>query len=146
MGEFYEKIKKFFDKSEVRTQVAAVGPLDANEANEIGNEAFKVSDATGLPGKHNGPRDAFRHAYLSCRMAQELGADQAEKVGNIHEEYGQNPPEETVMDLKNNEVGRKIAVEQGEKVDCKQSVWDALNNGQLQTAPTPGAAAPKLNY
>ncbi|MBX7157857.1 MAG: hypothetical protein K1X66_05680 [Verrucomicrobiae bacterium] len=146
MGEIYDKIKKFFDKPEVRTQVLAVGPLDANEASNIGEEAFQVSDKTGLPGRHNGQRDAFRHAYLSCRMAQELGTDQAEKIGNIHEQYGENPPEEIVMDVNNNEVGRKLAVKGGESVDCKQSVWDALNKGELQTAPTPGAVAPKLNY
>lgn len=144
MGDFIDKLKKLFDKTpEVVAQVTTVGPYDANKADNIGEEAFKVSDETKLPGRHNGKRDAFRHAYLSCKMTKDLGEDQAEKVGNVHEIYGENPPEETAMDLKNNSVGRQLAKD---PKDCKASVWDALGKGELQTAPAPVAGPPKITY
>lgn len=151
MAGYFENLKKDLEKfkkdhEEEAAILGEVGPYDAKKIRDIKDEAFSVSDATGLSGRHNGPRDAFRHAYWSCETAKQVGVEEAEVSGNIHEKYGQNPPEETEMDLNNNAIGRKLAVEGGENVDCKQSVWDALNNGQLQTALTPGAKAPTITY
>ena len=35
--------------------------------------------------------DAFRHCFWSCCMAQTIGASQAQKFGDSHENYPKNP-------------------------------------------------------
>ncbi len=123
------------------TQVGGVGPLDALTASGLADEAYAAAAASGLPGRHNGQQDAFRHCYWSCRMAQEIGAGQAQTVGNIHEECGGNPPGETAMDLNNNASGRGFGAP---GANCGTACMGAVNSGTLQTSP--GGTPPSLIY
>ena len=114
---------------EALTQIGAVGLKDAWTARNLANEAQRVADGTDLPGAHNGPQDAFRHCYWSCRMAQEIGPGQAEEVGNIHERCGGGPANENAMDQRNNSVGRGLGTP---GADCKSGCLNALRDGRLQ--------------
>ena len=69
-------------------------------------------------------------------MAQELGADQAEKVGNVHEQCNKGPQGEIAMDLANNRAGRSV----NDGTDCLTHCLGLLRAGELQTRP--GGSAP----
>lgn len=114
------------------TQVLAVGPADALTASQLADQALSAAQASGLQGLHNGPADAYRHCLWSCEMSRAIGEDQAEDVGNIHEELGNNPPGETCMDLHNNSQGRGSA---GRPGSCDSNCRGLLKNGGLQTSP-----------
>ena len=114
-------------------QIVAVGPLDANTARRLANEALAAAQTSGLTGLHNGPADAFRHCFWSCRMAQEIGADQAKEVGDTHERCTKNnPPGEEAMDQANNAKGRGFGTP---GANCLDACMQAAQNGTLQTSP-----------
>ncbi|MCK4761896.1 MAG: RHS repeat-associated core domain-containing protein, partial [Candidatus Aminicenantes bacterium] len=113
-------------------QIWAVGPLDAYKAQGLAEEAMWVSMSGILPvtdkSIRNGFNDAFRHCYWSCRMAQEIGKQQALKVGIIHEDCSDSSTiAEEHMDLLNNFVG----VELSDWGDCKNDCMWALRMGFL---------------
>jgi len=57
--------------------------------------------------QHNGKGDAFRHAYFSALNAKSLGVTKAQELGNAHETIS-NKMMETIMDLRNNAIGRSL--------------------------------------
>ena len=111
--------------------VITIGPVDALKAKNLADEAFAAADATGLPGGKNDARDAFRHCFWSCRMAQEIGAGQAKEVGDLHETCGSNSAAEIAMDLHNNDVGRGYGTP---KADCNKLCLAGIKNGDLQVS------------
>jgi hypothetical protein len=123
-------------------QVLAVGPLDALTAKKLASEAFSVaySVGAGLPGghsgAHNGAEDAFRHCYWSCRMTQEIGADQASTVGTVHEDCGGGPAAETAMDMFNNAIGISVGMAAGSTLasDCRDGCLYEVLSGGAQTS------------
>lgn len=122
-------------KGEKREIIAAIGPWDSYTAYEIvgpNKEAWKVSDATGLPGKHDGKRDAFRHCYLSCRLTQEIGSSQAKEVTDIHENCAFHGLPSRSMDQFNNKKGRELGENTSKPSLCESRCMDAVNSGELQ--------------
>ena len=121
---------KCSEPEEAVRQVVAIGPFDAWTVKSLSLEAGEVSKSNGLEGSWNGQQDAFRHCYFSCRMTEEIGADQARTVGNLHEACGASsvPDNERNMDLYNNKVGRGVASAQN---SCNEGCMAALNNGDL---------------
>jgi hypothetical protein len=111
---------------EVATDIIQVGPIDAWRAKRLANEALKKAQATGLPGLHNGPGDAWRHAYWNCRMTAEIGASEAEIIASAHESFGDGPAIEDTMDLHNNAEGRTCSG------DCDVCVQSKLDKGALR--------------
>lgn len=120
------------------TAILAVGPIDAWTANSLANDANNAARDSGLPGAHNGQRDAFRHCFWSCRMTQEIGADQAKDIGDIHEDCNPNPADELAMDQHNNAAGRAYGSKPG--TDCNSACLSGVNDGTLQNSVggTPG--------
>ncbi|MCI0531828.1 MAG: RHS domain-containing protein, partial [candidate division Zixibacteria bacterium] len=61
----------------------------------------------GRLGTTNGPPDAFRHCYWTCRMTQECGQDIASLAGRLNEDrrLWWNPRDQEAMDLYNNVQG-----------------------------------------
>jgi len=121
---------------EMVTQILTVGPIDAYIAKGLSDEAFDVSESgiVGIVNKESmngGPIDAFRHCYWSCRMAQEIGKNQAYLVGVIHEDCADQTPsnEREMMDLFNNCIG----IEMYDKGGCEENCLDALKRGKLKT-------------
>jgi RHS repeat-associated protein len=117
---------------EAAAQVTAIGPLDALTAQSLAREAMIEAQISGLPGIHNGQADAFRHCFWSCRMAQEIGASQAQAVGDTHERCSKGPPAEEAMDLANNATGRSYGTP---GADCHAQCFTGATSGTLQTAP-----------
>jgi hypothetical protein len=88
--------------------------------------------------QHNGKGDAFRHAYFSALNAKSLGVTKAQELGNAHETIS-NKMMETIMDLRNNAIGRSLFLSfsnntfnsgQFEQA-LKLSLIKMINSGQL---------------
>jgi hypothetical protein len=140
-----EKIKSEFVDIKIETNscgdwekfrhVWNIGIIDAYKVNSLVDESFSEAQNSGLSGEHNGLQDAFRHCYWSCKMAQEIGGEHAQSVGETHEACSaEQPAEERKMDLINNSIGRALA----DKGSCKDSCMEFANNGLLVTiTPAP---------
>ena len=89
----------------------------ATSTGELMKEAHTQAARLGVispdGSNHNDSVDAFRHAYASARLAQTYGVDAPRKFGIKHEQDVPNDWHETVMDLHNNQVGRKYGSQNG---------------------------------
>jgi hypothetical protein len=98
----------------------------------LAEEAKQNAIESGLLGGRDGRAGAFHHCFWSCRMTQEMGAEMAAQVGDLHEECAQSgrAPEQIDMDLMNDKVGRNLVT--GSDIDCLASCKTALANSQLK--------------
>ncbi len=81
-------------------------------------------------------QDAFRHAYWSYLVTQLFAADLAKGFGDAHEISTPNRPGDRLMDLYNNNAGRKLSLDPANKGrPADEVILDALLQGQLQTRP-----------
>ncbi len=126
---------------EEATAINAVGAIRAFRAWRLSEEAKDMTRRTGLRGGMNGPADAFRHCYWSCRMAQELSTLLAEIIGDIHERCRSGKPAENAMDLANNKSGRDFATR---GADCYGLCLGAVYEGSLVLSPV--GIPPSLMY
>ena len=95
-------------------------------------------DAGRLPAGpvRNNEADAFRHAYWSYRVAQEMGAEVAKRFGDGHEISAPNDDSERLKDLYNNHVGRQLALNPKNRGrPANEVILEALRNGLLRTKP-----------
>jgi RHS repeat-associated protein len=97
------------------------------------NKARGESDASGLPGRENGPRDALRHSIAGCEVARETSIGTAIRLGDIHEVYFRGSPEATYMDRLNNRYGAENSVLPG---TCPDIMTSAIQNNQLYIMPS----------
>jgi len=97
--------------AEAAAILLSVGALDSYKASVISKQADDVARNSVFPieGATNGERDAFRHIFWQCRLCQYMQPCKAEKIGNIHETFGNNTDEASKMDLHNNQIGRNLA-------------------------------------
>ncbi len=88
------------------------GLLGVKELADIRQDALhrgeNVFDGQGVTDGH---ADAFRHAYWNALMAQRYGEDWAAEFATAHERNPDSHATPVAMDLHNNEVGRRIAME-----------------------------------
>jgi len=106
-------------------------------ANELSDKAIEIAKNSGLKGMGNGPRDAYRHCVWSCLMSKEMGVDEANVIGYIHEVHGDsigggNGLDEYDMDMHNNICGQNNSKN---PKSCKDSCMDSLNGGWLHVLP-----------
>lgn len=142
-----------FDPSGPGEKRTALGmPLDALRAWQLRSD---VDDAVRqyfpkLRDAHNNEADAFRHALWSFLVTRNIGLDAAKQIGDAHERYDEGQKQgEQLMDLFNNNVGRRLALDPGNKDrPAEEVVLEALRNGQLQTQSfrLPGSQAPELQW
>jgi RHS repeat-associated protein len=121
------------DPLEKITDVIYVGAYAALIGDRNSTEAIKISDQSGLPGKGNGPQDAYRHCVWSCLMTKSIGEQNAHIIGDEHENSGDRhgqPTGERIMDKKNNAVGRECG-SSGDGKACGQMCMDAYSSGRL---------------
>ncbi|MCG8543221.1 MAG: hypothetical protein MJE12_03315 [Alphaproteobacteria bacterium] len=94
----------------------------------------------------NTQADAYRHALWSYKMTRAMGPVLAKRYGDAHEISVAGPARERLMDLYNNNVGRRLAMDpKNWNRDPEQVILDALRRGELQTKPfviRPGTAVP----
>lgn len=144
--------EKFWKLSCTHKKWVVFHPFKAKKASEISMEATKVSDSvakTDLLDKDiaGGQVDAFRHAYWTARLQQEIGKRAAISLGKAHErdnyrtfkkhrtEDGIVPDQASKeMDLFNNKVGLRFT-KKGISTDSNEltlRIVDAILMGDLK--------------
>ncbi len=96
------------------------GELEHMSPNEIfyaiatlgtSNAAIREAARSNLPGRENGPADAYRHLLLSAELTRRFGENYARQLLDAHEwsgnQDGQTPQQEA-MDRHNNELGIEL--------------------------------------
>lgn len=93
----------------------------------------------GTLGIQGGPADAFRHCVWACLVQREFGDFGYQHVVVDHENptasWAKGRWHETYspMDLANNEVGKRCALQKGKS--CEDACLDALKRGELYVLP-----------
>lgn len=111
-------------------------PLVAKDFQQDAETARKAAENRYPPNElHNGKGDAFRHAYWNALMTKRHGADYAKQFADAHETNPNQPADEKEMDLHNNEVGRRIAMENPNATDEELAnlIMQAVERGELKT-------------
>ncbi len=99
------------------------------------NRHFEVLRRRGA-GIGGGAADAFRHTYWSYRMTEALGPDAAKRYGDAHEITVRGPDGDRLMDLYNNNLGRRLALDPANKGrPAEDVVLEAIKKGDAQTQP-----------
>lgn len=81
-----------------------------------------------------GSRDAFRHALWSYTLTKSLGPAKARYITDAHERIEGNKPGSRLMDLHNNWVARRLAMDpKNRDRDPEDVVREALDAGLLRT-------------
>lgn len=100
---------------------------------------------TGNPGDftNDGHADAYRHALWNARMTRAFGQSWAAEYATAHEMVPGNPAAREAMDLHNNEVGRRIAVQNphASDADLQALVRAAVERGDLVVVDRSGNLA-----
>lgn len=117
--------------------------------NKMGDEVAYAARESDLPGVHNGPGDAYRHALGAAAMTRKYGSHIARLAGVADEVLGagkavlkgESPAwRETLMDLNNNERGIQMASDGSvPNRELWQKVWD-----EAQTTKIPASNAEAL--
>lgn len=86
-----------------------------------------------IAGGEDGHNDAFRHAYFNALLTKNFGLDFAAAFATAHESTHGNFADREAMDLYNNDVGRRIAMENPEASDDELAglVHAAVKNGEM---------------
>ncbi|MFF5262977.1 DUF6973 domain-containing protein [Actinomadura viridis] len=82
----------------------------------------------------DGHGDAWRHAYWNALMTRDFGAEWTEKFTIAHERIADgNPGSREAMDLYNNEVGRRIALQHPDATneELAKYIRQAVDGGQM---------------
>ena len=120
--------------------VIASHPVDAFTVNGLADDALALASGSGLPGLHLGPADALRHCFWNCRMAQVIGAPEAEEFATGHENSGPSDiPFDNQMDLHDNSIGRGLGTP---GADCEAQCRAAVTAGRLRSVRGPHTPVP----
>jgi hypothetical protein len=116
---------------EAQRQIAALPPED------------QAAAARAYP-KNDGHTDAFRHAFWNARLTAEFGESWTAQFTTAHEGLPGNGAVREAMDLYNNEVGRRIAVQNPDASpeELADLVQKALDDGELMVVDRSGHLAP----
>lgn len=108
-------------------------------AYDIYQEALHRAENTfGGEGGTDGHADAFRHAYWNAMLTQRFGEKWTQEYATAHERNPDSHPTPVAMDLHNNEVGRRIALENpdaGEE-ELRGLVEQAVRDGEMVVIST----------
>jgi RHS repeat-associated protein len=117
------------------TQIYYVGARHAWKARACAVDAnSRAAELTDLRGGPDSPRNAFLHCYWSCCMAKEIGPNDAETVGDIHERCKPDEdPRSTDMDKYNNAMGRAYGASDSNcAFECYRAAKKKEENGGLR--------------
>jgi len=110
-------------------------------AYDIYKEALHQAEKTfDGKGGTDGHADAFRHAYWNAMMTQRFGEEWTQEYATAHERNPDSHPTPVAMDLHNNEVGRRIAVENPDasREELRNLVEQAVRDGEMVVVGTDG--------
>lgn len=80
----------------------------------VASKATQEGIDSQLPGRENGPADAYRHLLLSAELTRRYGEGYARSLLEGHEltgNMGDQQPDADAMDRNNNELGIEIGKE-----------------------------------
>lgn len=86
-------------------------PVNDFFTGHVASAAINESVYSNLPGRSDGPADAYRHVLLSAELTRRYGETYARLILNGHELTGNmqdQTKEANAMDIHNNELGIKI--------------------------------------
>lgn len=111
-----------------------LNPAQMYEWYQIQQDSYVVSEQnySGIDHTTHSHVDAFRHTYWNARMTQEVGEEWAEGFATSHEQRPGNDRQSEAMDLHNNELGRRIAVENpgASPEELSRLVGEAVSDGE----------------
>lgn len=119
-----------------------IGWLAQQDFKQIAEHAFDEADQRFVPEDQNdNHNDAFRHAYWNALLTQRFGEEWARDYTTAHERIT-NPAAREAMDLWNNEVGRRIAVENPDASpeELADLVEAAVRNGEMVVVGADGSS------
>jgi hypothetical protein len=105
----------------------------AKEAYRDPNGAFEDDDGTRYSERFaDSHLDAYRHIYIAHRLAHDYGPEFAAKWSLAHERVPGNTGPAEAMDLYNDSIGLKIALEHpnASEQDVRQYIRQAIDGGQ----------------
>lgn len=111
-----------------------IGQVGAKDAYDIYKTALnRAENVFEGQGETHGHSDAFRHAYWNAMLTQRFGEEWTASYTTAHERVPDQPRAEEAMDLHNNEVGRRIAMENPDSSpeELEQLVADAVRGGEM---------------
>lgn len=87
---------------------------------------------TPIPGTGDGHNDAMRHAFFNAILTKKYGVEFAESFATAHEGIPKNKADREAMDLFNNELGRRIAVDNPDAAPgvLADLINTAIDNGE----------------
>ncbi|MEV0945035.1 hypothetical protein [Rhodococcus sp. NPDC049939] len=108
------------------------GPVGLVDLNRMKGAAESAAQEQFPESTADGHGDAFRHTYWNALMTREFGSDWTADFATAHEGTGANPPHREAMDLYNNELGRRLALEHPDATpeEMQQIVLDAITGGE----------------
>ena len=121
LSEFYKEMD-FNPKGKSVETVALLDPIGAIYVRDIKQESVALTSKL-FPNTFSmdTQADAFRHAYFSIRLSQEIGTIRTKKFTDAYEISVVNAPASRCMDLWNNREGRRIFEStKSEKIDKKE--------------------------
>lgn len=89
----------------------SLSPVNDFFTGHVASAAINESVYSNLPGRSDGPADAYRHVLLSAELTRRYGETYARLILNGHELTGNmqdQTKEANAMDIHNNELGIKI--------------------------------------
>ena len=113
---------------------ALLNPADSMVALKVRDEAFARTQAEYHTVRTDlGEANAFQHAYGSYVLSKKIGESEAKKFGDAHERNTSYPIGDTLKDLHNNEVGRRLARDPNNGLeDATKAIKDAIARGELR--------------
>jgi uncharacterized protein YukE len=119
-------------------------PWDQKTFQDAKNDAFNFADdrfpsQSIIVGNYD-HNDAFRHAYWNTLMTHHFGEQWAQDYATAHEQLPGNPSVVEAQDLYNNEVGRRIAIDNPDAspAELADLVERAVNDGDMVVIDTNG--------
>ncbi|MEU9113703.1 hypothetical protein AB0D04_18460 [Streptomyces sp. NPDC048483] len=124
--------------------LSELSPGEKADFMDIRDQAWAECEARYPDDEQDGHMDAFRHTYWNALMAQKYGVDWAERYGNAHERVPGNPADREAMDLHNNDLGRRIAMENPTATPAQlaEKVQAAVQQGRTVVMDREGSLVP----
>lgn len=134
--DMYRKLD--FDPSGASRNTALLGVLPSTRSILSAAEEARLASRKRFPNLkrlHNNDGDAYRHALFSYKLTKMIGAFHAKRFLDGHEISNRNAdPGERLMDLFNNNVGRRLAMDPKNRNRADDEVvMEAFRRGELQT-------------
>lgn len=138
--ENFYRLYEFDPERDTQLDVLALYPIDAIRVKNMGKEiealATSWTSKPPRPGRRvlsSAEANAVQHALWSYRMTMKWNYENSKIAGDAHEVDSANTRGDTLKDLHNNEIGRRLALNpKNEGNDDIDVILGALDDGKLR--------------